>query len=125
VTAGVGAALGAMAIPPLRRIAAKRAMPRPGEGPSKEKREAGSFESRFVGVLEGRRERIFATVRGVADPGYGETAKMVGEAALCLAFDKQSTRAEGGVLTPASCLGMTLVERLRRAGMTFQIERPL
>jgi short subunit dehydrogenase-like uncharacterized protein len=64
-------------------------------------------------------------VRGVGDPGYGETAKMVGESALCLAFDQESTRKEGGVLTPASCMGMTLVERLRRADMTFQIDKPL
>jgi short subunit dehydrogenase-like uncharacterized protein len=125
VTAGIGAAMGAMAVAPLRRFAAKAALPRPGEGPSKEKREASSFESRFVGVLEGRSEPIFATVRGVGDPGYGETAKMVGESALCLAFDRASTRTEGGILTPASCLGMTLVERLRRADMTFQIDRPL
>jgi short subunit dehydrogenase-like uncharacterized protein len=125
MTAGIGAAIGVMALAPLRRIAAKTALPRPGAGPSKEKRDASSFESRFVGVLEGRSERIFATVRGVGDPGYGETAKMVGEAALCLAFDRESARKEGGILTPASCMGMTLVERLRRADMTLQIDRPL
>jgi short subunit dehydrogenase-like uncharacterized protein len=125
MTAGIGAAMGVMAVAPLRRLAAKAALPKPGEGPSKEKRDASSFESRFVGVLEGKSERIFATVRGVGDPGYGETAKMVGESALGLAFDKESTRKEGGVLTPASCLGMTLVERLRRAHMTFQIDKAL
>ncbi len=125
MTAGIGAAFGVMAVAPLRRLAAKAALPKPGEGPSKEKRDASSFESRFVGVLEGKSEKILATVRGVGDPGYGETAKMVGESALCLAFDRDSTRKEGGVLTPASCLGMTLVERLRRADMTFQIDKPL
>lgn len=125
MTAGIGAAMGAMALAPLRRLAARTALPRPGEGPSKEKRDASSFESRFVGVREGSSERILATVRGVGDPGYGETAKMVGESALCLAFDRASTREEGGILTPASCMGMTLVERLRRAGMTFQIDKAL
>jgi short subunit dehydrogenase-like uncharacterized protein len=111
-----------MALAPLRRLVARTALPRPGEGPSKEKRDASSFVSRFVGVLEGRSQRIFATVRGVGDPGYGETAKMIGESALCLALDRASTRTEGGVLTPASSLGTTLIERLRRAGMTFQID---
>jgi len=125
MTAGIGAAIGVMAVAPLRRIAARAALPRPGEGPSKEKRDASTFESRFVGVIEDRSERIFATVRGVGDPGYGETAKMVGEAALCLAFDRASTRTDGGVLTPASCLGMTLIGRLRRADMTFQIDKAL
>lgn len=122
VTAGMAIGVGVMAVGPLRKVVAKTLMPKPGQGPSKEKRDASTFESRFVGVLEGRAERVFATVRGVGDPGYGETAKMVGESALCLAFDRKSTRAEGGILTPASCLGMTLVERLRRAGMTFQID---
>jgi short subunit dehydrogenase-like uncharacterized protein len=125
MTAGIGAAMGVMAFAPLRRLAARSPLTRSGEGPSKEKRDASSFESRFVGVLEGKSERILATVRGVGDPGYGETAKMVGESALCLAFDRASTREEGGILTPASCMGMTLVERLRRAHMTFQIDRPL
>jgi short subunit dehydrogenase-like uncharacterized protein len=121
-TAGIGAALGAMALAPVRRLAQKAALPRPGEGPSKEKRDASSFESRFVGVLEGRSERVFATVRGVGDPGYDETAKMLGESALGLAFDRARTRTEGGIRTPASCLGTTLIERLQRAGMTFQMD---
>jgi len=30
-------------------------------------------------------------------------------------------RQEGGVLTTASCMGMPLVQRLRRAGMTFEV----
>jgi short subunit dehydrogenase-like uncharacterized protein len=124
-TAGIGSAFGAMAIPPLRRLAARTVLPRPGDGPSKKKRDASSFASRFVGVLEGRSERILATVRGVGDPGYDETAKMIGESAMCLAFDRARTRTDGGVLTPASCLGTTLVERLQRAGMTFQIDSAL
>jgi short subunit dehydrogenase-like uncharacterized protein len=52
------------------------------------------------------------------DPGYGETAKMLSETAVCLALD--GLTAPGGVLTPASCLGTRLVERLRGAGMTFE-----
>jgi len=45
---------------------------------------------------------------------------MRSEAALCLAFDKVSEAR--GVTTPAACLGMPLVERLRRAGMTFEVD---
>jgi short subunit dehydrogenase-like uncharacterized protein len=60
-----------------------------------------------------------ATIKGVNDPGYGETAKMLGESALCLAHDDLPAR--GGILTPAVAMGMTLVERLRAAGMTFKV----
>jgi short subunit dehydrogenase-like uncharacterized protein len=43
---------------------------------------------------------------------------MLGEAGACLALDANVPGA-GGVLTPAACMGMRLVERLRGAGMTF------
>ena len=46
---------------------------------------------------------------------------MLGESAVCLAKDDGKTRKEGGILTPASCMGMRLVERLREAGMTFEV----
>jgi short subunit dehydrogenase-like uncharacterized protein len=59
-------------------------------------------------------------VSGNHDPGYGETSIMLAEAALCLAEDTLAT--PGGVLTPASSMGMTLVDRLRKAGMTFRVE---
>ena len=62
--------------------------------------------------------RAFSLVECDKDPGYGATARMLGESALCLARD--DLPAQGGVLTPASAMGMTLVERLRRAGMKLE-----
>ena len=53
------------------------------------------------------------------DPGYAATARMLAESALCLAFDH--VESPGGVLTPASSMGMKLVNRLRGAGMTFEV----
>jgi len=47
---------------------------------------------------------------------------MLGEAALCLALDGAELPSPGGVLTPASAMGMTLVGRLRRAGMVFAVD---
>ncbi|MEL6926564.1 MAG: saccharopine dehydrogenase NADP-binding domain-containing protein, partial [Bacteroidota bacterium] len=68
----------------------KRFMPKPGEGPSKEKREAGFFYVLFYGVLpDGTLHE--AKVKGDRDPGYGSTSKMLGEAAVCLAKDKAMT----------------------------------
>lgn len=124
VTAGTaGFAVGA-ALPPTRALLARFVLPKPGEGPSREARERGHFTLRFVaeGTGEGGKAfRLNATVKGTSDPGYGETAKMLGESALCLAQDASKLGDRFGVLTPASAMGMTLVERLRDAGMTFDV----
>jgi short subunit dehydrogenase-like uncharacterized protein len=58
-------------------------------------------------------------VRGDKDPGYGATSGMLGESALCLARDTLPDIA--GVLTPAAAMGAALVERLPRAGVTFEV----
>ncbi len=115
---GLGALLGAAAIPALRGVLA-RALPKPGEGPSKEQRERGQFRIALVGTnrVNGVPNRVTARVEGNRDPGYGFTAIMLSEAALCLACDTLTS--EGGVLTPASAMGMTLVHRLRGAGMVL------
>ena len=70
---------------------------------------------------EGRAQpgaRVMSHVRSgdAGDPGYKATARMCIEAALCIALQRDACAA-GGVLTPASALGLTLVERLRASGM--------
>jgi short subunit dehydrogenase-like uncharacterized protein len=45
---------------------------------------------------------------------------MLGEAGLCLALDGSKLPDRAGVLTPATAMGMPLVERLRAAGFTFE-----
>jgi len=109
---------GAVAFAPVRKLA-QRFLPAPGEGPSREERESGSFDIELLGVGTAG-ERVRARVGATQDPGYGATSWMLGESALCLAEDALPQR--GGLLTPASCMGMKLVERLRAAGMTFQAE---
>ena len=121
VSAGTAVGTAALALGPLRRIVADRLLPAPGEGPSKEVRDQGFFVSRLVGTMADGKGKLRGTVRGTSDPGYGETAKMLGESAVCLAKDDGKTRKGGGVLTPASCMGMRLLERLRDAGMTFEV----
>jgi short subunit dehydrogenase-like uncharacterized protein len=93
-------------------------LPAPGKGPSPAARDAGFFKVRIVGEGEGL--RVDARVEGTSDPGYGETAKMLGEAAVCLARGGDALPVRYGVLTPASSMGMHLVDRLRAAGMTFE-----
>jgi short subunit dehydrogenase-like uncharacterized protein len=57
---------------------------------------------------------------GTSDPGYGDTAKMLGEAAACFAQGGDALPVRYGVLTPASFMEMHLLDRLRAAGMTFE-----
>jgi short subunit dehydrogenase-like uncharacterized protein len=47
---------------------------------------------------------------------------MLGESALCLAFDEERLPARAGVLTPATAMGTRLVERLQAAGMTLSAQ---
>ncbi len=93
--------------------------PKPGEGPSREEREAGGYELLVIGSHAGGGE-IRARVTGDKDPGYGSTSKIIAEAALCLIEDCPDT--PGGIWTPAAALGTTLIPRLvERAGMTFDL----
>lgn len=94
--------------------------PKPGEGPSKEEREAGFYDVLFYGVA-GDGTVIKAGVTGDKDPGYGSTSKMLSEAAICLVKDASDT--PGGIWTPAPAMGERLLKRLTsNAGLTFKIE---
>ncbi|MFH8469416.1 saccharopine dehydrogenase family protein [Streptomyces sp. NPDC017991] len=112
--AGAGAVFAAAQVPPVRRWLSGRF--KPGEGPSEEKRAASWFSVRFVG--EGGGKRVFTEVAG-GDPGYGDTAKMLAESALCLVFDELP--ATSGQVTTAVAMGDSLIERLRGAGITFRV----
>jgi short subunit dehydrogenase-like uncharacterized protein len=120
-SAGLAATMLVGALGPLRRLGS-RFLPEPGEGPSREKREAGYFDIRFFGEHPvDRGKSLHARVTGDRDPGYGSTAKMLGEAAVCLALDR--LEAGGGSWTPASAMGDALLARLAaNAGLTFTIE---
>jgi short subunit dehydrogenase-like uncharacterized protein len=121
LTAGLGATLLAGGIQPLRKGLAAL-LPSPGEGPTLEQREAGFFEIRLHGEHPGDPAMQLRTrVTGDRDPGYGSTAKMLGESAVCLA--KDALPAGGGFWTPASAMGEPLLERLRKhAGLAFEVE---
>jgi short subunit dehydrogenase-like uncharacterized protein len=123
LSAALTALYGALAWAPTRQLL-EHALPSPGQGPSKAQREAGYFVTRHIASSEpdkaGRRFRVLVTVRGTSDPGYAETAKMLGESALCLACDPLTSPA--GVSTPAAAMGSWLIERLQRAGMAWEVQ---
>lgn len=104
------------------RAVLDRFLPAPGEGPSAEQRSAGRFGMEVTGTTTtGARYRT--TVGAGHDPGYGGTAIMLAESALCLALDRERLPARSGVLTPATAIGDVLAERLRPHGFTFDVER--
>jgi short subunit dehydrogenase-like uncharacterized protein len=114
LSGGVGAAAVLSALPPTRRLLFK--LKPAGEGPSPETRAKSWFKVRFVG--EGGGERVLTEVSG-GDPGYDETAKMLAESALCLAFDELPETA--GQVTTATAMGAALEARLRQAGIEFKL----
>ena len=118
---GLGAFMFASALGPTRTLLERYVLPKPGEGPSPEAQLKGFFDLRFFGRTHDGRV-IRAKVTGDRDPGYGSTAKMLGEAAACLAFDVQKSERAGGFWTPSVIFGERLLSRLvSRAGLTFEI----
>jgi short subunit dehydrogenase-like uncharacterized protein len=57
------------------------------------------------------------------DPGYDETAKMLAESALCLAFDDNPTTS--GQVTTAAAMGENLLDRLSKSGISFTLLKEL
>ncbi len=101
-------------VPPLKRLLLGRI--KQGDGPDPAKRERSWFTVDFVAETDGRTLRT--RVSG-GDPGYGETAKMLAESALCLALD--DTPPTAGCVTTAEAMGDALLARLRAAGIGFTV----
>jgi len=121
VTGGLAAFAGAMAFPATRSLL-DRVLPEPGEGPSERTRENGMFRIE-VSTRTSSGARYVADVAAQGDPGYAATAVMLGESVLALALDTDKLPPRAGVLTPATGIGMRLVERLRAQGFTLDARR--
>jgi short subunit dehydrogenase-like uncharacterized protein len=111
---GVGSVVALAQLAPTRK--ALLLLKDPGKGPDPEQRAKSWFRVRFRGQGGGR--RVVTEVSG-GDPGYGETSKMLAQAALCLAHDDLPERA--GQLTPAVAMGQALIDRLVQAGIHFSV----
>ena len=92
--------------------------PKPGEGPTPEERENGSYDVLLVGDFPDGTSIRYG-VKGRYDPGYGSTSRMIAETGMALLENP----GEGGIGTPGSFLGKKLVERLEsRAALSFAVE---
>jgi short subunit dehydrogenase-like uncharacterized protein len=121
LTGGLAAFMVGAALPPSRWLMENYMLPKPGEGPSPEQQKNGMYDLRFYGTTASG-NKLITKVTGDRDPGYGSTAKMLGEAAVCLAHDIARTDVGGGFWTPATALGDALLARLvQHAGLTFEV----
>jgi short subunit dehydrogenase-like uncharacterized protein len=104
------------------RAAMRKWLPAPGEGPSERAMDNGSFACELIGESDnGTQVRVRIAGRG--DPGNRATTIFVCEAAMALAGDVRKLpggATRGGVLTPATALGLPYARRLAAAGMTVE-----
>jgi short subunit dehydrogenase-like uncharacterized protein len=118
----VGQAVGVAGVYALAQLRPTRELLRKvrtsGEGPDEEQRKKGWFRITFF-ARAGDVSAVTEVSGG--DPGYGETAKMLGESALCLALERDQLPPHCGVVPPAAALGQPLLLRLRKAGIRFEL----
>jgi short subunit dehydrogenase-like uncharacterized protein len=117
---GVGALAAGLQFGPTGAVL-DRLLPSPGDGPSERARDRGHFRIEIHTRTSGA-GRYVCTVAADGDPGYKATAVMFGESALALAFDEEQLPQRAGVLTPATALAGPLVQRLRDAGHTYNVQ---
>lgn len=117
---GAGLAVGGLfalsQFPPTRMLLQK--VKTSGDGPDEAERSRSWFQVTFLGRAGG--ETAHVEVAG-GDPGYDETSKMLAEAALAMALDGDALPDRSGVLTTATGIGQPLLDRLRDAGLTFDV----
>ena len=112
--AGGAVLLAGSQLPPTRKLLLK--LRGPGDGPTEEKRAKSWFK--LLLIAKGGDKHVTTQVSG-GDPGYTETAKMLSESAMCLAFDKLPK--VSGQTTTAVAMGDALIKRLQKAGITFEV----
>jgi len=101
-------------------FASEDVLRKPGEGPTKEEQVAGYYKMAFWGKTKDK-QILQVLVTGDSDPGYGSTSKIIAESAVALAMNESEVG--GGIWTPASALGKSLLERLpQNAGVTFDVQ---
>ncbi|MFB6226994.1 MAG: trans-acting enoyl reductase family protein [Halobacteriales archaeon] len=123
IAGGVGLFTAAMSVGPIRSGLRRFVFPDSGEGPTSEETENGDFTIRVLGRGTATDGPFTVEAEFGADlgPGYGATARMLGEAGMCLVEDETESPLAGGVLTPASGIGEPLADRLREVGFTASV----
>ncbi len=126
LTLGLGGFMFAAAIGPCRWLLEHTILPKPGQGPSEKAQLEGHYDLRFYGHTD-KGKKLAVKVTGDRDPGYGSTAKILAQSAICLVKDlgkdtADSEKTQGGFWTPASIMAEPLISRLEAyGGLTFSL----
>ncbi|DBA91626.1 TPA: hypothetical protein ACH3X1_003234 [Trebouxia sp. C0004] len=107
-----------------------RLLPYLGSDPEKIIQGGGHWNSTMVGETEEqaghKSQLVLLKMKSKRDPGFWETSRLLLESALCLALQEDELKAsglkQGGVLTPATAMGMVLVRRIQKAGVSFDLQ---
>lgn len=106
----------------------RKITPMPGEGPSEQDMDEGFMYCRLVGKSQDG-QTIGGEIKAKGDPGNRITVKILGESAkMLIESDRDQLpggRNYGGILTPASGLGLGLKRRLESQGFTFSSLGPV
>jgi short subunit dehydrogenase-like uncharacterized protein len=100
----------------------RRALPRPGEGPSEAQMNSGFM--RLTTLARGKNGTLQTTrLKADGDPGNRITVACLTQAALCLALfqDRNRLPARFGVLTPAFAFDEVLFQRLQAQNFVFEL----
>lgn len=113
---GAGLLMGLAKVGPTRELLLR--LRAPGEGPTAEQLAAGWFQLTFLAEADG--QHLTTRVSG-REPGYLETATMLGETALSLATDDDLPEVAGVLTTAQAFEGGALQRRLEAQGIRFEV----
>jgi short subunit dehydrogenase-like uncharacterized protein len=80
----------------------RNALPKAGQGPSKEVMDNGVLRVTTVGKGS-KGSLVKSCLYYPTDPGYRDTARMLVESGLVLALEEEKVKVGGGIWTPAAC----------------------
>merc|ERR1711935_1227200 len=98
-------------------------LPKQGEGASDKFLQSG-FLNLYGQAVGNNGAKVNSVMSFDKDPGYLETARMLGESGLCFVFDNEKLSLGGGMHTTASGLGKVLLDRLVATGTQFRFYDP-
>lgn len=92
--------------------------PKSGDGPKPERLDLWSYTIEFKATGPNG-ETATATVTGKGQPGYKSTADIIGQVGILLATDDDRLPQRAGILTPATGLGLGVLDDFEKARLKF------
>lgn len=93
--------------------------PAPGDGPKPERLDLWSYSITFHATDNDGNEKTAAVI-GMGQPGYKSTADMIGQVGLLMAAEDKRLPKRSGFLTPATGLGLDVIEEFSKARLMFE-----